>query len=289
MKKAFASAFKICAGIGVDHGAGNLIIHQSRSSLVEKKAVIQVRDLVAKYGDEVILDRVSFDVHAGEIFAVLGGSGSGKSTLLKHLIGLVQPHSGRIMIDGDDITGCEENKLQKILRKVGVLYQSSALLGSMTIAENVALPISEYTNLSPESVNNLVKMKLHLVQLDGYENHLPSEISGGMKKRAGLARAMALNPKILFFDEPSAGLDPVTSAELDKLILNLNQNLKTTMVIVTHELQSIFAVAHRVVMLHKSNRGIIASGDPRYLKDHSRNPFVKQFFNRLTADNLQSD
>jgi phospholipid/cholesterol/gamma-HCH transport system ATP-binding protein len=143
----------------------------------------------------------------------------------------------------------------------------------------------EYTDLPGKSVDNLVKMKLNLVQLGGFENHLPSEISGGMKKRAGLARAMALNPKILFFDEPSAGLDPVTSAELDKLILNLNQNLKTTMVIVTHELQSIFAVAHRVIMVHKSNRGIIATGDPRYLRDHSRNRFVKQFFNRRTGDN----
>jgi phospholipid/cholesterol/gamma-HCH transport system ATP-binding protein len=254
-----------------------------------RKAVIQVRDLVAKYGDDVILDRVSFDVYEGEIFAVLGGSGSGKSTLLKHLIGLVRPFTGQITIDGDDITACDENKLQAVLRKIGILYQSAALFGSMTLAENVALPILEYTNLSPASVNNLVRMKLNLVHLNGYENHLPSEISGGMKKRAGLARALALNPKILFFDEPSAGLDPVTSAELDRLILNLNKNLKTTMVIVTHELQSIFAVAHRIVMLHKSSRGIIAAGDPNYLKEHSRNPFVKQFFNRLTADSQQLD
>jgi phospholipid/cholesterol/gamma-HCH transport system ATP-binding protein len=249
-----------------------------------RNPIIQVKDLVAGYGDEVILNRISFDVYEGEIFAVLGGSGSGKSTLLKHLIGLLQPRSGQVLIDGDDITRCDDKAFQKILRKIGVLYQSAALFGSMTLAENVALPILEYTDLAKNSVASLVNMKLRLVQLDGYENHLPSEISGGMKKRAGLARAMALNPKILFFDEPSAGLDPVTSAELDKLILNLNKNLKTTMVIVTHELQSIFAVAHRVVLLHKSTRGIIATGDPRYLKDHSRNPFVKQFFNRLTAD-----
>jgi len=249
-----------------------------------RNAIIQVKDLVAGYGEDTILDRISFDVYEGEIFAVLGGSGSGKSTLLKHLIGLLQPRSGQVLIDGDDITGGDDKVFQKILRKIGVLYQSAALFGSMTLAENVALPILEYTDLDRKSVDNLVNMKLRLVQLDGYENYLPSEISGGMKKKAGLARAMALNPKILFFDEPSAGLDPVTSAELDKLILSLNKNLKTTMVIVTHELQSIFAVAQRVVVLHKSNRGIIASGDPRYLKDHSRNPFVKQFFNRLTAD-----
>ena len=252
---------------------------------MERKAVIQVKDLVAGYGDEVILDRISFDIYEGEIFVVLGGSGSGKSTLLKHLIGLVRPRSGQVLIDGEDIANCDEKTFQKTLRKIGVLYQSAALFGSMTLAENVALPVLEYTDLPGKSVDNLVKMKLNLVQLGGYENHLPSEISGGMKKRAGLARAMALNPKILFFDEPSAGLDPVTSAELDKLILNLNQNLKTTMVIVTHELQSIFAVAHRVIMVHKSNRGIIATGDPRYLRDHSRNRFVKQFFNRRTADN----
>ena len=256
---------------------------------MERKAIIQVKDLVAGYGDEVILDRISFEVYEGEIFAVLGGSGSGKSTLLKHLIGLLRPRSGQVLIDGEDITSCDEKTFQKTLRKMGVLYQSAALFGSMTLAENVALPVLEYTKLPRKSVDNLVKMKLNLVQLSGYENHLPSEISGGMKKRAGLARAMALNPKILFFDEPSAGLDPVTSADLDKLILNLNKNLKTTMVMVTHELQSIFAVAHRVVMLHKSNRGIIATGDPKYLMDHSRNSFVKQFFNRLTADNSGVD
>jgi phospholipid/cholesterol/gamma-HCH transport system ATP-binding protein len=251
---------------------------------MERKTIIQVKDLVARFGDDVILDRISFDVYESEIFAVLGGSGSGKSTLLKHLIGLLQPASGQILIDGDDIAECDDRKFQELLRKFGVLFQSAALFGSMTLAENVALPILEYTDLPANSVENLVRMKLKLVNLDGYENHLPSEISGGMKKRAGLARAMALNPKILFFDEPSAGLDPVTSAELDNLIINLNRNLKTTMVIITHELQSIFSIAHRVVMLHKSNRGIIATGDPNYLRDHSRNPFVKQFFNRLAAN-----
>jgi len=250
-----------------------------------RNTVIQVKDLIAKYGDDTVLDRISFDVFEGEIFAVLGGSGSGKSTLLKHLIGLLPPHSGQVIIDGNDISNSDEKRFQQTLRKIGVLYQSAALFGSMTLAENVALPIVEYTDLDQKSVDNLVKLKLNLVHLDGYENHLPSEISGGMKKRAGLARAMALNPKILFFDEPSAGLDPVTSAELDNLIISLNKNLGTTMVIVTHELQSIFAVAHRVIMLHKSNRGVIAAGDPNYLKDHSQNPFVKQFFNRTAGDN----
>ncbi|RLF59159.1 MAG: polyamine ABC transporter ATP-binding protein [Thermoplasmata archaeon] len=245
-----------------------------------RKVIIQVRDLVAGYGEEVILDGISFDVYEGEIFVVLGGSGCGKSTLLKHLIGLIKPISGRIIIDGDDLSHSDDETFQKILRKIGVLYQSAALLGSLTLAENVALPIEEYTDLPKDSIETLVKMKLNLVNLDGYENHLPSEISGGMKKRAGLARAMALNPKILFFDEPSAGLDPVTSAGLDNLIIHLNKILGTTMVIVTHELDSIFAVAHRVIMLDKHTRGIIAEGDPRYLRDHSQNPFVSQFFNR---------
>jgi phospholipid/cholesterol/gamma-HCH transport system ATP-binding protein len=153
-------------------------------------------------------------------------------------------------------------------------------LGSLTLAQNVALPIVEYTDLSPDAVDTLVRMKLSLVQLQGYENHLPSEISGGMKKRAGLARAMALNPEILFFDEPSAGLDPITSVELDNLIIHLNKALGTTMVIVTHELDSIFTVAHRIIMLDKKTRGIIAEGEPKYLRDNSQNPFVRQFFNR---------
>lgn len=245
-----------------------------------RQAIIRVKELTARYGDELILDRVTFDVYEGEIFIVLGGSGCGKSTLLKHLIGLLEPYSGRVIIDGDDISICDETTFKKTLRKIGVLYQSAALFGSMTLAENVALPILEYTDLPKKSVDFLVKMKLSLVDLDGYENHLPSEISGGMKKRAGLARAMALNPKILFFDEPSAGLDPVTSADLDNLIVQINKSLRTTMVIVTHELQSIFTVAHRVIMLDKRAKGIIAEGEPKYLRDHSQNLYVKQFFNR---------
>ena len=251
---------------------------------MRRKVIIQVKDLVAKYGEETILDQISFDVYEGEIFVVLGGSGCGKSTLLKHLVGLMQPHSGQVTIDGDEISNCDDKTYQRVLRKIGILYQSAALLGSMTLAENVALPIREYTDLPEKSVDTLVKMKLHLVHLNGYESYLPSELSGGMKKRAGLARALALNPKILFFDEPSAGLDPVTAAEIDNMILNLNKSLGTTMLIVTHELPSIFAVANRVIMLDKSTRGIIAEGDPKYLRDHSQNPFVRHFFNRLAED-----
>ncbi len=252
---------------------------------MKNSLIIQVRDLVARYGEDTILNRISFDVRRGEILVIVGGSGCGKSTLLKHLIGLYQPHSGQVVIDGDDITTCNEKTFQKILRKIGVLYQSSALLGSMTIAENIALPIKEYTELSKRSVDTMVKMKLNLVNLNGYENYLPSEISGGMKKRAGLARAMALNPRILFFDEPSAGLDPISSAELDNLIISINKNLETTVVIVTHELQSIFTVAHRVIMLDKRTKGIIAEGNPSYLRDSSQNQFVRQFFNRQAENN----
>lgn len=249
-----------------------------------RNAIIKVRDLVAGYGDRVILENLSFDIYEGEIFVILGGSGCGKSTLLKHLIGLNPPLGGRVIIDGSDISSQDDETYRDVLKKIGILYQSSALLGSMTLAENVALPISEYTTLSPAHVATLVKMKLNLVSLGGYEHYLPSEISGGMKKRAGLARAMALNPKILFFDEPSAGLDPVTSAGLDNLIIHLNRSFGTTMVIVTHELQSIFAVAHRVIMLDKKSKGIIAEGDPKFLRDYSQNPFVRQFFNRLPED-----
>jgi len=251
---------------------------------LEKNKIIQVRDLTVGYETDIILENISFDVLEGEIFIVLGGSGCGKSTLLKHLIGLISPLSGQILIDGEDISNCDETTFKKILRKIGVLYQSSALFGSMTIAENVSLPIKEYTDLPQKSVDTLVKMKLNMVNLNGYENHLPSEISGGMRKRAGLARAMALNPKILFFDEPSAGLDPVTSVELDNLIIHLNKSLGTTMVIVTHELQSIFNVAHRVIMLDKQTKGIIAEGSPMHLKDHSENSFVRNFFNRKSEN-----
>lgn len=249
---------------------------------MEIKKIIQVKDLVAGYDGEKIFNKISFDICEGEVFVVLGGSGCGKSTLMKHLIGLIKPLSGRIVIDGDDISDCDGAMFQNVLRKIGVLYQSAALFGSMTLAENVALPIKEYTDLPQKSVDTLVRMKLKLVNLEGYEDHLPSQISGGMKKRAGLARAMALNPKILFFDEPSAGLDPISSVEIDDLIIKLNKSLGTTMVIVTHELQSIFTVAHRIIMLDKASMGIIAEGDPKYLRDHSQNPFVKQFFNRRT-------
>jgi phospholipid/cholesterol/gamma-HCH transport system ATP-binding protein len=234
----------------------------------------------ARYGENVILEDVSFDVYRGEILVILGGSGCGKSTLMRHLIGLHRPFAGNVVIDGVDITSCSLEAYNRTLRKIGVLFQGGALFGSMTLLDNIALPIAEYTDLEPREVDKVIRMKLRLVDLSGYENLLPSELSGGMKKRAGLARAMALNPQILFLDEPSAGLDPVTSAEIDDLILHINRNIGTTMVIVTHELDSIFNVGQRVIMLDRSVKGIIASGDPRDLSERNQNPIVRNFFNR---------
>jgi phospholipid/cholesterol/gamma-HCH transport system ATP-binding protein len=244
------------------------------------RPIISVRGLTAGFGETRILENVSFDVMDGEILAILGSSGCGKTTLLKQMIGLYAPSSGKIFIDGLELTGCDEATYHRILRKIGVMYQAGALFGSMTLAENVMLPILEYTGLGERSARELALMKLGLVSLGGAENLLPSEISGGMRKRAGIARAMALNPKILFFDELSAGLDPITSADLDDLIVRLNANLGTTMIVVTHELPSIFAIAGRAIMIDKSTRGIIAQGDPRELRDRSADPLVRRFFNR---------
>jgi phospholipid/cholesterol/gamma-HCH transport system ATP-binding protein len=248
-----------------------------------KTPVIVVDQLTARFGDNTIFDRVSFQVNPGEILVILGGSGCGKSTMLKHLIGLYQPAAGKVLVNGVDVNTYDDRILRRVRMDLGVLFQSGALFGSMTLAENVALPIQEYTDLDAATIELIVRMKLGLVSLAGYENHLPSEISGGMKKRAGLARAMALDPTVLFFDEPSAGLDPITSVELDNLIKSINAGMGTTMVIVTHELESIFNIAHRVIMLDKGARGIIAEGDPRELKDHSTDPRVVNFFNRRPA------
>lgn len=247
---------------------------------MEKESVIQVRNLTARYGDEVILDNISFDVFEGEIFVILGGSGCGKSTLLKHMTGLLAPSSGSIRIDGIDISSCGDRRLHDILKKIGILFQSSALLGSMTVAENIALPVSEYSLLPKSSVDMLVHLKLRMVDLLGFEDYFPSQLSGGMKKRAGLARALALNPKILFLDEPTAGLDPVISSEIDDLILQINKSIGTTIVIVTHDLDTIFSVAGRIIMLDKKTKSIIAEGDPRHIKEHNPDPSVRQFFNR---------
>ncbi len=245
--------------------------------------IIEVHDLVAAYRDRIILDDVSFSVARGEIFMIIGGSGCGKTTLLKHMVGLTLPAAGKVIIDGTDITAGDSIQFQEVLNKTGILFQGGALFGSMTLAENIALPIVTYTGLPKSAVDRMVRMKLCIVDLGNYANFFPSEISGGMKKRAALARAMALNPKILFLDEPTAGLDPITAAEIDELILKLNRTLGTTMIIVTHDLDSILNIGDRVIMLDKTTRGIIARGDPRSLKENSSEPVVRRFFNRQAA------
>jgi phospholipid/cholesterol/gamma-HCH transport system ATP-binding protein len=236
---------------------------------------IRVAGLTVGWDQTVLLKDASFEVPRGDIFAILGGSGSGKSTLLRYLVGLEQPMSGTVEIDG---LGSPRLSVER--PRLGMMFQSGALLGSMTVAENIALPLVEWTSLSAEAIHAIVDANLQLVNLTGAEGKLPSELSGGMKKRAAIARAMALEPDLLFLDEPSAGLDPVTAVELDELILTLNRGLGLTVVIVTHELESIFKIAKHCIMLDQVSQGIIARGDPRTLRDQSDDPRVRAFFNR---------
>ncbi len=240
--------------------------------------IIRVENLTAGYGEDVILEEISFDVRRGQIFAILGGSGCGKSTLLKHMIGLHEPLSGRVLIDGDNLLTAQGAARHDILRKFGVSYQTGALFGSMTVHENVRLVLEEFTDLPREAMDVISSMKLNLVDLAGAGDKMPAELSGGMVKRAAIARAMVLDPDILFLDEPSTGLDPITAAGLDELIVHLARNLGITFVIVTHDLASTFVVADEVVML--DSKRIVARGNPATLRERSDDPWISAFFNR---------
>src|SRR5215470_426494 len=245
--------------------------------------IIEVRDLTIGYGDRRVLERINFQVRRGEVFAILGVSGSGKSTLLKHLIGLYEPVAGDVLISGESLVKAEGEERLRILRKFGVLYQSGALFGSLTTVENVRLPLDEFTELSEVAKDLIALSKLRLVGLEEAATKLPADLSGGMQKRAGIARAIVMDPCLLFLDEPSAGLDPITSAGLDALIRELARGLGITFVMVTHELASIFSVADRVVVLDPKTRGIVAEGPPLWLRDHAPLPWVRQFLNREAA------
>ena len=241
---------------------------------------IEVTGLECGYDSDVLLHDLNFTVGRGEIFFIIGGSGCGKSTLLRHMIGLNRPTAGTVKFFGETFSDADPAGQRALLKTFGVLYQGGALWSSLTLRQNVSLPLEEYTALNRTERNEIVTMKLAQVGLSGYEDYYPSEISGGMKKRAGLARALALDPAIVFFDEPSAGLDPLSSRSLDELIVNIRDTLGTTCVVVSHELASIFSIADRVIMLDKETKGIIADGDPRMLVREGADKRVKTFLNR---------
>ncbi len=247
------------------------------------EAHITVEDLTMAYGDFIIQRDLTFTIRRGDIFIIMGGSGCGKSTLLRHLIGLKSPARGRVMFEDVNFWDAELDVRERMMRRFGVLYQSGALWSSMTLAESVGLPLEEYTDLSPSDIREVASLKLALVGLAGFEEFYPSEISGGMQKRAGLARAMALDPDILFFDEPSAGMDTISARLLDDLILEIRDSLGATLVVVTHELASMFAIGNNSVFLDPETRTMIAVGNPTTLRDESKDPRVVRFLTRCES------
>jgi phospholipid/cholesterol/gamma-HCH transport system ATP-binding protein len=253
---------------------------------IMSKAHITVRDLTLAYENYIVLKDVNFTIDRGDIFIIMGGNGCGKSTLLKFIIGLKQPVKGQVFYDTVNFWESDHHVRNQILKQVGILYQKNALWSSMTLAENVSLPLEEYTDLNPGQVSEIVSLKLSLVGLRGFEDLYPSELSGGMQKRAALARAMALDPDILFFDEPSAGLDPVNARLLDDLILELSDSLKTTVVVITHDLASIFAIGNKSIFLDQEAKTILAFGNPKRLLQESDDPKVIAFLTRGHSDSI---
>nr|MBS0020218.1 ATP-binding cassette domain-containing protein [Gammaproteobacteria bacterium] len=241
---------------------------------------IEVESVTLAYGDFVIQHDLSFRIRRGDVYIIMGGSGCGKSTVMRSLTGLLAPKTGRIFYDGTSFWEMPAHERARTMRRFGVMYQSGALWSSMTLSENVALPLEQYTTLSPAQIRAIATYKLALVGLRGFDDFYPSEISGGMQKRVGVARAMALDPEVLFFDEPSAGLDPLSARLLDELILELRESLGTTMVVVTHELASIFTIADDAVFLDPETKTMLTTGNPRELRDHSDLPKVRAFLNR---------
>ncbi len=252
----------------------------------QDEAVIRVHDLRVRYGEHEVLHGLSFDVHRNETFVILGGSGSGKNTLLRALVGLEKPSGGEIWLRGKNIAAISRAELDQIRKKMGMSFQGGALFGSMTVGENVALPLREHTRLEPSTIGIIVRLKLEQVGLAGFEDYLPAQLSGGMKKRAAVARAMAMDPEILFFDEPSAGLDPIIAAGIDNLILRLRKAFGMTIVVVTHELASAFLIADRMVLIDKGQ--IVAMGKPEELRA-SAQPRVRQFLDRVAEPEVSEE
>ena len=259
---------------------------QQHQNLNEPKTVISLRNLRVDYGVTEILHGIGFDVKAGETLVILGGYGSGKSTLLRTLVGLEKPKSGQIWIDGQDIAAISNDELYEIRKRIGMSFQGSALFGSMTVGENVALPLREHTKLEDSTIEIILRLKLEQVGLAGFEYHMPSQLSGGMKKRAAVARALATDPEILFFDEPSAGLDPIIAAGIDQLILELKKAFHMTIIVVTHELASAFLIADRMVLIDKGN--IVAIGTTDEMRS-STHPRVRQFLDRVPEPDVEGE